>query len=236
MDRRKYVVALGSLAAGGAAAMGTGAFSNVAAGRTVSVSVAEDSTAFLTLKTDGNRNGGYADGSGAQISVDLDGNSNTGGSGINQGATTRIFDVFSIQNQGNQEALVYVPPASLAGQGAFEEGGDGIYFDPQVSGMPNGRSDDQLRTLADGTRYTSLTGVGGSGDTFEEDVLESNAQVPVGPAVYLLRPGEQFDFGVLVRADDTASGTFSFDVEIKANAPLAQEARDRGVMTVSQNM
>jgi hypothetical protein len=228
---------MGSLAVGGAAAIGTGAFSDVSANRTVSVKVAPDSDAYLTLKTDGNENAAYADGSSAQMTVDLDGSdSNPAGSGVNQDATTRIFDIFSIQNQGANEALVFVPPRSLSGQGAFDLSDDGIYFDPQVSGMPNGRSDDNLGTLVDGTLYTSLTGIGGSGDTFEEDVLESNTQVPCGPAVYLLRPGEEFDFGVYVKTNDSATGSIDYDMEIKANADLADEARNQGVMTVSQNM
>jgi hypothetical protein len=73
---------MGSLAVGGAAAIGTGAFSDVSANRTVSVKVAPDSDAYLTLKTDGNENAAYADGSSAQMTVDLDGSDSQRGAGL----------------------------------------------------------------------------------------------------------------------------------------------------------
>jgi len=237
MERRKFLIGAGALASGSAAAVGTGAFSSVSADREVSVRVAGDSSAYLTLRNSSNRNSAYADGSGAQMTVDLDGSDNNpGGDGVNQDALTTIYDIFSIRNRGSQEVLVYADRQTLRNQNAYDQSTDGIYFDPQLSGMPNGRNDEVLGTLADGTLYTSLTANGGSGDTFAEDILESNSEAPAGPAVYLLRPGEEFDFGAYVKTNDSATGTVNYNVDIVASASLAQEARNQGKMTVSQNL
>jgi hypothetical protein len=55
MNRRKLLATLGTAAAGTSAVLGTGAFTSVSAGRSVSVSVADDANAFLALRdeTDG---------------------------------------------------------------------------------------------------------------------------------------------------------------------------------------
>ncbi|PSP37609.1 hypothetical protein BRC71_11650 [Halobacteriales archaeon QH_7_65_31] len=239
MERRKFLIGAGSLAAGAAAATGTGAFTDVSAQRTASVTVSGDSDAYLALKKDSaeNRNSEYADGSNAQMTVDLDGSDNSpSGTGVNQGATTRIFDIFSIKNLGTQEALVYVDNSDLIAQGAYEEGSESVYFDPQVSGMPYGTQDEKLGELPDGTLYTSLTGIGGSAGDFAEQVFKSNTNVTVGPAVYLLKPGDQFDFGAYVKTGEDATGNVTYDMEVKASAALAQKARDEGKMTTSQNL
>ena len=49
MERRKFVVGLGALASGSAAAMGTGAFSSAQAERSVSVTVADDRSGYIEL-------------------------------------------------------------------------------------------------------------------------------------------------------------------------------------------
>ena len=49
MDRRKFLIGAGSLAAGGAAAMGSGAFTAMTASRGASINVVNDSTGLLQL-------------------------------------------------------------------------------------------------------------------------------------------------------------------------------------------
>ncbi|MDB2244986.1 hypothetical protein PM076_01040 [Halorubrum ezzemoulense] len=49
MERRKFVIGLGSLAAGGAAATGTGAFTTAEASRTVTVETANDRNAEIAM-------------------------------------------------------------------------------------------------------------------------------------------------------------------------------------------
>lgn len=242
-NRRKFLAGLGALASGTAAAVGTGAFSTVTANRAVSVSVADDSDSYLRLNPGSdNDNSAYADGSGAQVSLDFtsDNSTGAGGSGINQGALTEIFDIFDVENQGTQNAIVYVSPKSVADEGGFDRSDDGLYFDPQVSNMPNGINAPtaSFARRADGTPYTSLTNNGGTilskGTTFAEATLDTDGSSegfgastgPNPPEIYLLRPGESFEFGVYLDATDSASTSqdFQYNIEIVADAELAKEA------------
>ena len=49
MDRRKFLVGLGSASVGGSALVGSGAFSRVDAQRAVTIQVAEDPDAYLGM-------------------------------------------------------------------------------------------------------------------------------------------------------------------------------------------
>ena len=53
MNRRKFTIGIGSLAAGSAAAIGTGAFTSVEADRGVEIDVVGDAKAFVSLDGDG---------------------------------------------------------------------------------------------------------------------------------------------------------------------------------------
>ena len=79
MDRRKFIIGAGSLAAGGAAAIGSGAFTSATlADRSVSVSVADDANAQISL-IGGDDPDVSADESGA-LELDLSGSD---GEGVN---------------------------------------------------------------------------------------------------------------------------------------------------------
>lgn len=116
MERRKFVVGLGALASGSAAAMGTGAFTSVTANRDVDVTVEGDASAYLGLEPASGPNGAYAEDNNDQVSVNFndisDGNSSSepspvgNGTGVNPNATTNIDDVLTIRNQGTQEVTV----------------------------------------------------------------------------------------------------------------------------------
>jgi hypothetical protein len=112
MQRRKFIAAVGSLAAGGAAATGTGAFTSVSANRGVSVSVADDSDALLAFETtNAGSNSQYVKSDDGTLSIDIsDSNANIdgGGKGINQNATTIIRNMFDIRNKGSQPVFAYV--------------------------------------------------------------------------------------------------------------------------------
>jgi hypothetical protein len=105
MERRKFIIGVGSLAAGGAAAMGSGAFTSVEADRQVDVQVAEDANAYLGLDESGEANDAYFDTSGDQYAVNFS-DSGNGGSGVNPNADTVAEDVFTIKNQGTQAVEV----------------------------------------------------------------------------------------------------------------------------------
>ena len=131
MERRKFVLSVGTLAAGGSFALGTGAFSSVEAERDVSVTVAADASAYLGIQAVDGPNGEYVDTSdGDTLAINLtDSNDNVsgGGEGINTNAVTAIDDVFEIRNQGTREIDAAVTPLAF---GDLE----GTIFPPDVDG------------------------------------------------------------------------------------------------------
>lgn len=67
MKRRQVVLGLGAMAATSGAALGTGAFSSTAAGRRVTISVADDAAAFLGLDELGDGGRSEVDGGTVQL-------------------------------------------------------------------------------------------------------------------------------------------------------------------------
>ena len=117
MQRRKFIIGTGALAAGGAAAAGSGAFSSVEAERSVSVEVADDNDAYLGLEAE--RDDIISDDGGEeQLTINL-GSQETdeGGEGFNDDAITEIEGVFQITNQGTQTV-----GAGFVGDKTYEEG------------------------------------------------------------------------------------------------------------------
>jgi len=82
MDRRKFLVGIGSLAAGGAAASGTGAFTAATMSRSADVAVVDDSNALIALSPGGARGVGdrvsYDNG---ELAIDIVGDGD--GNGVN---------------------------------------------------------------------------------------------------------------------------------------------------------
>ncbi len=103
MRRRKFLIGMGSLAAGGAAAMGTGAFTTASAERQVEVRVASDSSGYIGLfDTDSP----YSSVNNGQIALDFSEVEGQGegpgigtfdsGKGLNPDSTFHFDDVFRI--------------------------------------------------------------------------------------------------------------------------------------------
>ncbi|TKX48031.1 hypothetical protein EXE41_01395 [Halorubrum sp. SD690R] len=109
MDRRKFVIGAGSLAAGGAAAMGTGAFASVEATRSVSVNVAGDGSAYLGLED----TSPYAETNGKQMELNFANNGN-GGSGINADSVSTFDGVFRMTNNGPEDLDITIDKSGLA--------------------------------------------------------------------------------------------------------------------------
>ena len=112
MERRKFVVGLGSLAAGGAAAMGTGAFSTSQVNdREVAVDLAADSEAFVELNALDNR---YAEGTDdGQLRLFFNDESDVGtfdgeGQGLNSNSTFNFDEIFQVTNIGGWGDLRFV--------------------------------------------------------------------------------------------------------------------------------
>ncbi len=105
MERRKFLIGAGSAAVGTSALIGSGAFTQVKADREVKIKVADDNDALLAFQASEGPNGDYAEESNGTLTIDT---SNLGGSsGVNQDASTRIRDVFEIQNEGTQTVVLY---------------------------------------------------------------------------------------------------------------------------------
>ena len=112
MQRRKFVVGLGSLAAGGAAAMGTGAFTSFEATRDFEVDLSGDTEAQVGL-TPGNENGEYAQLVGGTspdqtLAIELNGQAPGDGNGVNANAIYTFEDLFRIANQTPERKEFYI--------------------------------------------------------------------------------------------------------------------------------
>ncbi|SET05431.1 hypothetical protein SAMN04488694_103214 [Natrinema hispanicum] len=105
MNRRSVLVGLGTIVAGGGAALGTGAFTTVEADRTVSVSTSGDGSAFLSISgnseyvTDGDND------TTNEFVIDLGSHGSQQGSGFNENAKTVLNDVLTITNQGSSDGV-----------------------------------------------------------------------------------------------------------------------------------
>ena len=119
MERRKFLVGLGSASIGGSALVGSGAFSRVESQRGVTIQVAEDPDAYLGMdkcSIDGSEtpNSSYADLDGdghLEILMNPD-NPTIGesplGEGINSNSRMWVDNVFQICNQGKEDVCVYI--------------------------------------------------------------------------------------------------------------------------------
>jgi hypothetical protein len=101
MQRRNLLIGIGSIAAGSAATLGTGAFTTVSAERTTQVNVAADSSGYVGISA----NGPYASGTGdGQLELDFSSSNSQGvfgdGEGLNPDSEYHFDNVFQVANQG----------------------------------------------------------------------------------------------------------------------------------------
>ena len=94
MNRRNVLIGLGTVAAGGGAALGTGAFSSVEADRTVTVETVGDDSAFVGISPDGE----YAVNTGSDEAVVLDLGNSGDDDGFNDDAETVIDGILTLEN------------------------------------------------------------------------------------------------------------------------------------------
>lgn len=101
MQRRKYLAAIGSLAASGAAVMGTGAFSATQQTRTLSVETSGDASAELGLE---GANDEYVtdDGVDGELEITFD--------NLNPNAVTGVNELFKIKNNADHPVEVWGDP------------------------------------------------------------------------------------------------------------------------------
>lgn len=106
MQRRKLLTGLGMLAAGGAATVGTGAFTSAEASRSVTVTVEGDADAYLSLDAStSSENSGFTTQSVDGIGIDI--NDVTGvtdpADGVGLDSVYELDKLFQVENQGTQE-------------------------------------------------------------------------------------------------------------------------------------
>jgi len=144
MRRRKLMIGLGALTAGGSAAFGTEAFTSVEAQRNVDVTVAGDQSAFVAIEPlSGDNAGKYVSTEEGDdtVTLNFDSESDGPGSGVSQDAITQVNNLFQIVNQGSQPSNIY-----------FEDSSDAVTFQVTKS----------TGTDTNGTRGESLEGADNS--------------------------------------------------------------------------
>lgn len=104
MERRKFVIGLGALASGTAAAVGTGAFTSASAERSASVTTAGDKSALLGLEANEDYSGdqdvyvGTSDYDTIELTFE----------DVNRNATTRFDDLIKVTNNGTDNVQIRV--------------------------------------------------------------------------------------------------------------------------------
>ncbi|GAB3330109.1 hypothetical protein GCM10027355_36460 [Haloplanus salinarum] len=125
MQRRKFIAGVGSIAAGAAAVTGTGAFTSAEAERSVSMSVANDTNAYVGLKATNNANANeYVNSNDGTLEISI--GNNDEGAGINKEAVTEFAELFEVTNQGTQQVFWWISYDPEDGQKGF----------PNVEGTP----------------------------------------------------------------------------------------------------
>jgi len=179
MERRKFVVGLGSLAAGGAAAMGSGAFSTASANRNIGVQVRSDTNAYLGLSGDPD----YTAETNGTLEINFDGNGQ--GSGINGNADTEFTDLLTVSNQGTELVLVWIDLNALNAEIGPNSGtADGSFVTAYLSMDAN--------ALANGTG-SGMDGGDGIADPGEQAPGTSG---PTGAWGVFVPPGESVDIAL----------------------------------------
>lgn len=144
MNRRNVLVGLGTIVAGGGAALGTGAFSSVEANRTVSVTTAGDADALVAFNITSSLLEGTEGSDDEMIQFDLE--------DLNIGAITRFDGGFEItNNRENQDDTINLTiedgnEDSIATTDAAGEE-DGMYFEHSDGDLTNIDGDSGSVTL-----------------------------------------------------------------------------------------
>jgi hypothetical protein len=186
MKRRKFLIGMGSIAAGSAATIGSGAFDRVSASRTMQVNVVGDAAAYLALGDGASPYATYNSGGLLELHFNK----------LNGKADSEFFDVFTIKNQGHKEVGIFLDEGSKSyafqqGNGPAEQpseaGSDGIYNKLREAGFAqSGWFDEELTTGEDINGPRALpSGYRSSSSNPHNRVFDSSAQD------HILAPGEK---------------------------------------------
>ncbi|QKY17070.1 hypothetical protein [Halorubrum sp. CBA1229] len=214
MERRKFVIGLGSLAAGGAAATGTGAFTSAEVDRQVTVDVEDDVQGYLSPQPADTANGdAYARLQGPeneatntnddvliiqfngiqnnlqsdQNNTAIEGSSSDYGGGLNKNAVYEFDDLITVTNQGPQTIDVSV------------DGENGTGANPaKIRGLSAGSDPDPTLNEA---------------DNFGGPVVEVAPQ-----SNNTLAPGESVRLNFAIATSNDPNSNYSGSVIIKGDA------------------
>ncbi|TKX35928.1 hypothetical protein EXE51_12110 [Halorubrum sp. CGM5_25_10-8B] len=152
-NRRKFLAGIGALASGSAAAVGTGAVSQITADRDFNLRIAQDQNAYLGLTPKSNANDFVNEASDGTLTIDFTSSvSGASGQGVNNRADTTLADAFQITNQSDRKLYVWA---------GFANPSNGNAVDPTSGGARS------VELLADGDNSTDkdITYPGGEDKT-----------------------------------------------------------------------
>ena len=138
MNRRNVLIGLGAVAAGGGAVLGTGAFSQVEAKRSVTIETSDDASALLGLEAGSGTTGivgTETSGEGESI-IQFD------ESNLNGDATTTWFQALQVTNNGEDDVDFFVQdnPGLATPLDFIENGGSSIVGSGQSITIASGTS------------------------------------------------------------------------------------------------
>jgi len=120
LNRRNTLIGLGTIVAGGGAALGTGAFSSVEATRTVNIETDADEDALLQIEANDDYNGtedDYVTVDSGEIEIDIGDDTDDDDPGVNTSATTKFTDILKVTNNGSQNVGLSVADVNGVGSG-----------------------------------------------------------------------------------------------------------------------
>ncbi|WP_276270688.1 hypothetical protein [Haloarcula litorea] len=220
MQRRKFLIGMGSLAAGTAAATGTGAFSSVSANRDVAVSVAGDQSAYLALDATSAYAANItstAEGDQGELALDFTGAyGDQNGSGLNTAAETGVEDVFTITNQGTNGVYVWIATNDYNAGGATSV--ETVAGDEGNVGTSQGDNSEVDISYPDGA--------GSSG----AEISSNGPSRTPGGYVYL-NAGEStsVDINFFVNDSDPETWYKEWQINADTSAPVAGDYSDSGL-------
>jgi hypothetical protein len=177
MQRRKLLAGLGTLAVGGAAATGTGAFTSAEASRSVDVNVADEDKAYLALEaldSGESENYGFVTQQGTGITIDI--NDVAGvhdpANGVGLDSVYEFDNLFRVENQGTQEIEFEIDTLS---DSDFTPSASGLTVEFYPGSDPSSPLESNPSTLGTGTSQR----IGIRVDTVDPDIDDFTAETTV---------------------------------------------------------
>jgi hypothetical protein len=215
LSRRSVVMGLGGLIAGAGAVLGTGAFTTVEAERTVSVETAGDANAFLAI-TPGSEGDQYVEANGT-VEIDIT-DTNAGGQGVNQNATTAIDQLLEVTNNGTQDVAVGFDNEYAIQQGDYNSTGQeypggwgyavadsewaaAVWASPLPAELNDPLAEIRPQLVTTGFDGSTLV----SGNSIHNEVRLSSERT--------ISPGESLNIGIIVDTRNSTLGTIPGDLD-----------------------